>query len=123
VAQKQLQKLGYNVDLAPGGKAAIEAMLSTHYDVVLLDCEMPQMDGYATVAEIRRRESTPRHTKVVAMTAHAVEEARIRCLEAGMDDFVAKPVTLNVLSQVLERSLAKKSGDLTGDLAINSRLV
>ena len=123
VAQKQLQKLGYNVDLAPGGKAAIEAMLSTHYDVVLLDCEMPQMDGYATVAEIRRRESKPRHTKVVAMTAHAVEEARIRCLEAGMDDFVAKPVTLNVLSQVLERSLAKKSGDLTGDLALNSRQV
>jgi CheY-like chemotaxis protein len=57
------------------------------------------------------------------MTAHAVEEARIRCLEAGMDDFVAKPVTLNVLSQVLERSLAKKSGDLTGDLALNSRQV
>jgi DNA-binding response OmpR family regulator len=103
VAEKQLQKLGYRADLAGGGKAAIEALFSTNYAVVLLDCEMPQMDGYATIAEIRRRENKKRHTIVVAMTAHAVGDARIRCLDAGMDDYVAKPVTLRALSAVLER--------------------
>jgi len=109
VAEKQLQKLGYRVDLAGGGKAAIEALLSANYAVVLLDCEMPQMDGYATVAEIRRRENKQRHTIVIAMTAHAIEGARMRCFDAGMDDYVAKPVTLNALSAVLKRALLAKA--------------
>src|SRR5208282_4405554 len=82
VAEKQLERLGYRVDLAGGGKATIDAFASTHYPVVLLDCEMPEMDGYATTAEIRRRESEQRHTIIVAMTAHALEGARLRCLEA-----------------------------------------
>ena len=103
VAEKQLQKLGYRVDLAGGGKAAIEALFSTHYTVVLLDCEMPDMDGYATVAEIRRIEGATGHTMVIAMTAHAFEGARLRCLNAGMDEYVAKPVTLNALTAVLQR--------------------
>jgi CheY-like chemotaxis protein len=111
VAEKQLQKLGYRVDLADGGKAAIEALFSTHYAAVLLDCEMPEMDGYATVAEIRRLEGAARHTIVVAMTAHALEGARLHCLDAGMDEYVAKPVTLIALTAVLERcaSLAKRA--------------
>jgi signal transduction histidine kinase/FixJ family two-component response regulator len=111
VAEKQLQKLGYRVDLADGGKAAIEALFSTHYAAVLLDCEMPEMDGYATVAEIRRLEGAARHTFVIAMTAHALEGARLHCLDAGMDEYVAKPVTLIALTAVLERcaSLAKRA--------------
>jgi len=113
VAEKQLQKLGYRVDLAGGGKAAIEALFSTHYAVVLLDCEMPEMDGYATVAEIRRIEGATRRTIVVAMTAHALEGARLLCLNAGMDEYVAKPVTLTALTAVLERCalLAKKAAE------------
>jgi two-component system, NtrC family, sensor kinase len=103
VAEKQLQRMGYRVDLAGGGKAAIEALVGTHYAVVLLDCEMPEMDGYATVAEIRRRERDQRHTMVIAMTAHALEGARRRCLDAGMDEYVTKPVSLNALAAVLER--------------------
>jgi CheY-like chemotaxis protein len=103
VAEKQLQRLGYRVDLAGGGEAAIDALASTPYPVVLLDCEMPEMDGYATVAEIRRRENGSRHTIIIAMTAHALEGARIRCLDAGMDEYVAKPVTLQALTAVLER--------------------
>ncbi len=103
VAEKQLQRLGFRVDLAGGGKAAIEALFSTHYAIVLLDCEMPEMDGYATVAEIRRREGAARHTIVIAMTAHALEGARLHCLDAGMDEYVAKPVTLNTLTAVLGR--------------------
>ncbi|MGA6971928.1 MAG: response regulator [Candidatus Binatus sp.] len=113
VAEKQLQKLGYGVDLAGGGKAAIEALFSTHYAVVLLDCEMPEMDGYATVAEIRRLEGTTRRTIIVAMTAHALEGSRLLCLNAGMDEYVAKPVTLTTLTAVLERCalLAKKAAE------------
>ena len=103
VAEKQLQKLGYRVDLAGGGKAAIEALFGAQYTVVLLDCEMPEMDGYATVAEIRRLEGANGHTMVIAMTAHALEGARLRCLNAGMDEYVAKPVTLNALTAVLQR--------------------
>jgi signal transduction histidine kinase/DNA-binding LytR/AlgR family response regulator len=103
VAEKQLQKLGYRVDLAGGGKAAIEALFGAHYTVVLLDCEMPGMDGYATVAEIRRIEGANGHTMVIAMTAHALDGARLRCLNAGMDEYVTKPVTLNALTAVLQR--------------------
>jgi CheY-like chemotaxis protein len=111
VAEKQLQKLGYRVDLVGGGKAAIDALSRAQYSVVLLDCEMPEMDGYATVAEIRRCERDQRHTIIVAMTAHALEGARMRCLDAGMDEYVAKPVTLQALAAVLERcaSLTKKA--------------
>ena len=110
VAAKQLQRLGYRVGLADSGKAAIDSLSSTHYAIVLLDCEMPEMDGYATTAEIRRREGDSRHTMIVAMTAHALEGARGRCLDAGMDEYVAKPVTLQTLAAVLERCavLARK---------------
>jgi CheY-like chemotaxis protein len=110
VAAKQLKRLGYRVDLADSGKAALDALSSPHYPIVLLDCEMPEMDGYATTAEIRRRDGDSRHTIIVAMTAHALEGARRRCLDAGMDEYVAKPVTLQTLAAVLERCavLAKK---------------
>ncbi len=105
VAQRQLERLGYLVDTVDGGKAALAAMSSAPYAAVLLDCEMPEMDGYATTAEIRRRDNGHRHTTVVAMTAHALEGARERCLESGMDEYVAKPVTLESLAAVLEVAL------------------
>jgi CheY-like chemotaxis protein len=103
VAEKQLQRLGYRVDLADGGKAAIDALAITHYAAVLLDCEMPEMDGYATTAEIRRHEGDQRHTLIIAMTAHALDGARRRCLDAGMDEYIAKPVSLNALDAILRR--------------------
>ena len=90
------------VDTVDGGRAALNVLTSRPYSVVLMDCEMPDMDGYATTGEIRRREGSERHTTIIAMTAHALEGAREHCLEAGMDDYVAKPVTLETLSTVLE---------------------
>jgi CheY-like chemotaxis protein len=120
VAEKQLQRLGYRVDLASGGRAAIEALSRARYQAVLLDCEMPEMDGYATAAEIRRREGDDRRTTIVAMTAHALEGARQRCLNAGMDEYVAKPVTLQTLAAVLERcgSLAKNGTEASAPIEV-----
>ena len=105
VAQKQLERLGYLVDAVEGGKPVLAAMASAPYPVVLLDCEMPEMDGYATTAEIRRRESGQRQTTIIAMTGHALEGARERCLESGMEEYVAKPVTLDTLAAVLDVAL------------------
>jgi signal transduction histidine kinase/FixJ family two-component response regulator len=113
LAEKQFQRLGYQVDLACDGKAAIEALSRTDYPIVMLDCEMPDLDGYTTAAEIRRSEGKDRHAIIVAMTAHALEGTRLRCLDAGMDEYLAKPVTLQALSAVLERCalLAKKADE------------
>jgi CheY-like chemotaxis protein len=105
VAQKQLERLGYSADTVDGGNSALAAMSSAPYPVVLLDCEMPDMDGYATAAEIRRREEGQRHTTIIAMTGHVLEGARERCLASGMDEYVAKPVTLVTLGAVLELAL------------------
>ncbi len=107
VAQKQTERLGYLVDTVESGKAALNAMAGAgaSYSVVLMDCEMPDMDGYATTREIRRCEGLNRHTTIIAVTTHALDGEREHCLEAGMDDYVAKPVTLESLSAVLERAL------------------
>jgi two-component system, sensor histidine kinase and response regulator len=108
VAQRQLERLGYLVDVVDGGKAALAVMTDAIYPVVLMDCEMPEMDGYETTAEIRRRDSGRRHTTIIAMTAHALEGARERCLAAGMDDYIAKPVTLESLAAVLEVAFSQR---------------
>jgi two-component system sensor histidine kinase/response regulator len=92
VAVGILEHLGYSAEVAGNGLEALTAMERTTFDAVLMDCQMPEMDGYAATAEIRRREGSTRHTPVIAMTASATAGDRERCLEAGMDDYVPKPV-------------------------------
>jgi two-component system, sensor histidine kinase and response regulator len=103
VAAAMIERLGARVDVAGNGKEALELLALLPYDLVLMDCEMPEMDGYAATAEIRRRNIGGRRIPIVAMTAHAMEGDRDRCLAAGMDDYVTKPVELSAIEAVVRR--------------------
>jgi CheY-like chemotaxis protein/HPt (histidine-containing phosphotransfer) domain-containing protein len=103
VATKLLTKLGYEVAVAGNGIEALQAMSDAEYDAVLMDCQMPEMDGYAATREIRRREGETRRTPVIAMTAAAMQGDREACLAAGMDDYLTKPIRPDSLAEMLNR--------------------
>jgi CheY-like chemotaxis protein len=92
-------------DVAGDGREALTAVGMSCYDIVFMDCQMPEMDGFEATAEIRKREQNGdgHHVTVVAMTANAMEGDRDRCLLAGMDDYLSKPVTRDRLCTVIER--------------------
>ena len=107
VACKFLQKLGCQVEVARNGCEAVDSIAHVTYDAVLMDCEMPEMNGYEATQEIRRQEqSTNRHLPIIALTGHASSEDEQKCRHAGMDDVVTKPMTLPTLRTKLERLLA-----------------
>ncbi|MCX4246426.1 response regulator [Paraliomyxa miuraensis] len=105
VAQRMLEQLGCRVDVACNGKEALDMVeTSRHYDLVLMDVQMPVMDGLEATARLRQREGNgDTRLPIVAMTAHAMETDRARCLEAGMDDYVSKPVRRRELLRVLRQ--------------------
>jgi two-component system, sensor histidine kinase and response regulator len=113
IGAKQLSALGYTGQIADGARQGLEVISSGACDIVLMDCEMPEMDGYQAVAEIRRREGAARHTVVIALTAHATEADRGKCLDAGMDDYLSKPVKLNTLAEKLDTWALPKGAEIT----------
>lgn len=105
VALKMLHKLGYRADTVTNGVEVLQSLRQVPYDVILMDCEMPEMDGYEAARHIRQQEQEEGRAPVfiIAMTAHAMQGDRNQCIEAGMDDYLSKPVRLEELETVLER--------------------
>jgi CheY-like chemotaxis protein len=106
LCQLQLRILGYTVDYAENGLEALEKVCNNDYALILMDSNMPVMDGFQASREIRALEQgTARHIPIIALTARAISGDRELCLEAGMDDYLSKPASLNAVSQVLDRWL------------------
>jgi two-component system, sensor histidine kinase and response regulator len=105
VGVAMLSSAGYHVDTVSNGAEAVEAFAARTYDAVLMDCQMPELDGYEATAAIRAQEGPDRHTPIIAMTAGARREDRERCLAEGMDDYLSKPVSKDALLALVARSL------------------
>jgi len=116
VALRLLEKLDYRVDVVADGLAAVAAWQTGKFDLIIMDCQMPQMDGYAATREIRRLEAGQRHIPIVALTAHAMKGDEEKCRAAGMDEYLSKPIDRFKLDLCLDRLLPSTGS--TGVLAV-----
>jgi len=113
IGSKMLAKIGYHSNSAGNGVEALKALAEKYYDIVFMDIQMPVMDGYEATRQIRNRLASTLNPEVIiiAMTAHALKRDRDRCLEAGMDDFLTKPVRLKELNEIMNRTLTRLQAD------------
>jgi CheY-like chemotaxis protein len=105
VARRMLENNGYRAELADNGVAALRVLETENarFDLILMDVQMPEMDGFEATARIRLFENGSRHTPIIAMTANAMSGDRERCLAAGMDDYLSKPLTMKALHEKVSR--------------------
>jgi signal transduction histidine kinase/CheY-like chemotaxis protein len=115
VTVRMVERLGYRADVAANGAEAVNILKGLQYDAVLMDCQMPEMDGYEATRLIRADEPSGRHVPIIAMTAAALAGDRERCLAAGMDDYISKPVKLHVVAALLERWITPPSPAPAGE--------
>jgi len=121
VAMGLITRLGFDAEVVSNGRQAVEAVAKSAYDAVLMDCNMPVMDGYEATAAIRHMEGDGSRVRIIAMTASALAGDRERCLAAGMDDYVAKPVKLGDLERVLVPGAAARSASRSTAAPVDSR--
>ena len=114
VVTKQLKNLGITADIAVNGQEAVEKAEKNHYQIILMDCQMPVLDGYNATREIRRHEQKERENGstnppsiIIALTAHTLDNERERCLAAGMDDYLSKPAKAKDLAEMINSGLQK----------------
>jgi CheY-like chemotaxis protein len=113
IAQAMVERLGLSANWVSDGQAALDALEQAKFDAVLMDCQMPVMDGWRATKEWRKREvdsGRPR-VPIIALTANAIAGDRERCLEAGMDDYVCKPIDLAALEEAIRRHVIADLGD------------
>jgi PAS domain S-box-containing protein len=122
VALNQLKNLGYEADVAANGQEVLDLLTKIHYDLILMDCQMPEVDGYEATQEIRRSPGKIKDTIVIAMTANAMKEDRARCLDAGMNDYLSKPVRQEELAAKLTHwsQIIKTTKEQINDCLINA---
>jgi CheY-like chemotaxis protein/anti-sigma regulatory factor (Ser/Thr protein kinase) len=113
VAVNMLRRCGFSCDIAPNGLVALEAVSEHKYDLIFMDCQMPEMDGYEASREIRRMEAGNARVPIIAMTANAIEGDKKRCLEAGMDDYLSKPISTVRLRAMLDAHCDAGAGSLS----------
>ena len=109
VASKMLTKMGLRVECVANGQEAVRALSDIPYDLVLMDCQMPEMDGYEATQAIRRLPGPESKTPIIAMTANAMTGDREQCLAAGMDDYISKPVKADALNRLIGYWLEPKN--------------
>lgn len=103
-----LKKLGFTADAVTNGAEAVAAHLQGSYDLIMMDCQMPRMDGYQATAAIRQNEGAHVHVPIIAVTAHGMKDDREKCLAAGMDDYLSKPIQPSLLSDTLDLWLLRR---------------
>ena len=113
-----LKKAGYSIEAVENGKLAVEAVNRKPYDLILMDVQMPEMDGFEATKVIRQRKDERRNTPIVAMTAHAMKGDRERCLGAGMDDYVSKPIEPQELLDAIKKWVTSEADDQEGTEAV-----
>jgi PAS domain S-box-containing protein len=117
VALKILSRKGYHADTVGNGQEAVQAIKNSNYDLVFMDCQMPELDGYSATEQIRKHENTSgKHTVIIAMTAHALKGDKEKCLEVGMDDYLTKPIDINSLNAMIEKWINKNDAENRGQI-------